>query len=849
MCTSFIKNSTELSHLTNLEILDLASCGFTDNIDEYSPTCSKLPDNFTFPSSLKQLNLSKCHLTNLLKSVSQLTNLEILNLSSNRFNTGLPDSIGSLKLLRKLTLSSCYLSALPESLSQLTNLELLNLSDNQFSTGLPDSIGNLKLLRELNLCSCFLTTLPESVSQLTNLEILNLRGNRFSTGLPDSIGDLKSLKELNLSRCRLTSFPESVSQLTNLEILNLSSNQFRTGLPDIIGNLKSLKMLNLLSCNLTALPESVSQLTNLEVLGLHRNQFSAGLPDGIGDLKSLRVLDFSSCRLTSLPESVSQLTNLEILDLHYNQFSTGLPDNIGNLKSLRKLNLSFCHLTSLLKSLGTLIKLEDLDLSNNQISDFLSFITQLVKLKSLNLESCELIDLPVGFRNFVHLKVLKMSRNRLTELPQSVCELSSLEELDLSHSNTLQSLHPKIVMMEHLDTLDVFNCNSLISPPAALFQSSRSNLETARQYYCDEARRAESRPLIVVASVIGCSGAGKTSLIKTLQSKTKQMVLTDSVDASTKVFSFEEVLLKNAAKTILRFIDMGGHDIYHPAYHLTFRKKCLVIVVVNMKQYQTLKSEFGEKEAVRRSYFDWLAHLYLSEPTLTSPKLVLTHKNEFSEKVFRDLKKSITSTFSALRNEILTEDSRTYARSLSANHAQNVDLPTFCVSDVFEVGHEQCYELEKLKDSLYEACSRYLEEPQKDWMAIATTISQLGGCFLDRAETFDKLRETYFLSQKQLEDVLEYMHDSGQVLWYKDLSPLSQIVFHKISIVTSLIKVFYDHQTIAKQESQEHSLIPCLNDVVQKFQSSGIINKSLLEDLIRSEIVSSSLRTSSTQFS
>ncbi|XP_067936783.1 caspase-3-like [Watersipora subatra] len=85
-----------------------------------------------------------------------------------------------------------------------------------------------------------------------------------------------------------------------------------------------------------------------------------------------------------------------------------------------------------------------------------------------------------------------MKGSRLSELPQSVCELSSLEKLDLSNSSTLQSLNPKIATMKHLNTLNVINCISLRFPPATLFQSSRSNLETARQYYRDEASRAKA---------------------------------------------------------------------------------------------------------------------------------------------------------------------------------------------------------------------------------------------------------------------------------------------------------------------------------------------------------------------
>ena len=78
-------------------------------------------------------------LTELPEWLGQLTQLQSLNLSSNRL-TALPEWLGQLTQLQTLYLSYNQLTALPEWLGQLTQLQSLDLSDNQL-TALPEWLG------------------------------------------------------------------------------------------------------------------------------------------------------------------------------------------------------------------------------------------------------------------------------------------------------------------------------------------------------------------------------------------------------------------------------------------------------------------------------------------------------------------------------------------------------------------------------------------------------------------------------------------------------------------------------------------------------------------------------------
>ncbi len=112
------------------------------------------------------------------------------------------------------------LTALPESLSQLTQLQSLNLSDNQLMA-LPEWLGQLLNLRKLSLYNTGLTVLPDWIGNFASLTRLSISCNDI-TKIPDSIGQLRNLQTLILGASGeggnpLGSFPDCVRQLKGLE--------------------------------------------------------------------------------------------------------------------------------------------------------------------------------------------------------------------------------------------------------------------------------------------------------------------------------------------------------------------------------------------------------------------------------------------------------------------------------------------------------------------------------------------------------------------------------------------------------------------------------------------------------
>ncbi|KAF2301705.1 hypothetical protein GH714_028729 [Hevea brasiliensis] len=166
-----------------------------EELDVSSNLLVSLPDSVGLLRNLKVLNVSGNKLmlslkvllfadasfNNLMSLPTNigygLVNLERLSIQLNKIRF-LPPSICEMKSLRYLDVHFNELHGLPLAIGRLTNLEVLNLSSN-FSdlTELPETIGDLTNLTELNLSNNQIRALPHTFGRLENLNKLNLDEN------------------------------------------------------------------------------------------------------------------------------------------------------------------------------------------------------------------------------------------------------------------------------------------------------------------------------------------------------------------------------------------------------------------------------------------------------------------------------------------------------------------------------------------------------------------------------------------------------------------------------------------------------------------------------------------------
>ena len=228
--------------------------------------------NLSFPASIGNLvNLQSIEISDgegviFPDEIGKLQQLEIFN-TANVVMDEFPAGLTNCKNLKELSLYGRNYTEIPEQISDLANLERLELLFLPTGCRIPDSIGQLTKLKYLSTYSVYyndldkevgITQLPESIGNCTELEELNLTGASI-TSLPKSITKLKKLTKLDLSQClNLKSLPADIGELTGLtqldmEIILPNIGQLST-LPDSIVNLTNLTEIKAGQQQLKSLP-------------------------------------------------------------------------------------------------------------------------------------------------------------------------------------------------------------------------------------------------------------------------------------------------------------------------------------------------------------------------------------------------------------------------------------------------------------------------------------------------------------------------------------------------------------------------------------------------------------------
>ncbi|XP_076926641.1 uncharacterized protein LOC143589897 [Bidens hawaiensis] len=164
-----------------------------------------------FPSNVNILDLSDNLLSGNILQTNKIIhpNLEIVNLSKNRF-TG----------------------SIPVLLCKAPRIQVLDLSKNKFSGRFPQCLGNLIILQVLDLSNINISGyVPSSLGFLKYLTSLHMHNNRFEGDIPVSLQNLTELVTLDLGNNLFTgTIPLWIGgKLSNLQVLNLeSTNKWQT---------------------------------------------------------------------------------------------------------------------------------------------------------------------------------------------------------------------------------------------------------------------------------------------------------------------------------------------------------------------------------------------------------------------------------------------------------------------------------------------------------------------------------------------------------------------------------------------------------------------------------------------
>eukprot|EP00897_Mesotaenium_endlicherianum_P004160 jgi/Mesen1/3772/ME000205S03033 len=121
--------------------------------------------------------------------VNNWQNVRHLHLTNNHF-TNFPAELGELPNLIHLLIDDNAISGqpIPPSVGNISTLQILKLSNNKFTGGMPPELGGLTSLRQLVLSNCSLAGDVPDLSSLVNLFVLDLSFNRLTGAFPPAIG-------------------------------------------------------------------------------------------------------------------------------------------------------------------------------------------------------------------------------------------------------------------------------------------------------------------------------------------------------------------------------------------------------------------------------------------------------------------------------------------------------------------------------------------------------------------------------------------------------------------------------------------------------------------------------------
>lgn len=224
--------------LLSLFVFVESSCNSTDhelvskafkNVSGFNISWFQPKDSNCSHPSITEVKLSSRNLSGIIawEYFKNMKHLRTVDLSSNSLEGHVPGYFWSMQSLRQVNLFKNKFGGSFPQLGNVSSIQVLNLSSNRFTNMVKFSAFiNLQVL---DLSHNNLSSLPSGLNNLTKLLSLNISSCKISANI-SAISSLNSLKYLDVSNNTLTgTFPSDFPSLNNLKFLNVSLNNF-TGL-------------------------------------------------------------------------------------------------------------------------------------------------------------------------------------------------------------------------------------------------------------------------------------------------------------------------------------------------------------------------------------------------------------------------------------------------------------------------------------------------------------------------------------------------------------------------------------------------------------------------------------------
>ncbi|XP_026234834.1 malignant fibrous histiocytoma-amplified sequence 1 homolog isoform X2 [Anabas testudineus] len=495
-------------------------------------------------------------------------------------------------------------------------------------------------------------------------------------------------------------------------------------------------------------------------------------------------------------------------------------------------------------SISRFTHLVELNLSRNMLIEFSNEMRHLDKLETLYMNQNNIRSIPEGiFPHLRSLKLVKLSTNRLAKLPSDINQCTSITYLDLS-KNCLQSIQP-LIGLPKLEELLVEK-NQLTELPSQLFQTDNCKLTvckaTGNPLRCPPEevcvggvmdiqsyfRQMEESPdthsaWTVKTMFLGSSMAGKSTLCRSLK-QGKPVVV--AVKDRTEGIEISQLYTEE-----VRFLlwDFAGQEEYYLTHHVFITPRALVILTVDLARYNIM-----EPQSFKDQVWFWINNIQLRVPD-SVVLLVGTHCDQCrDQEEVLEKKKNIeekVKTMLTNRRMVLKQRKRNLEEStdpaLFMDQVDELDCLLeykLKVLDLLPVDCTKTEDITKLKshiltciqsDSVFLCSDSILPKSYQEVEQAIYTLVALqdipGHGIISVEELSDLILNHVKLSKEKLHSILRfllrYLHRIGVIIWYEEVSALSDRVFIQPSFLISMFKTIVRHDLTQQLEEVSRDLL------------------------------------------
>ncbi len=340
---------------------------------------------------------------------------------------------------------------------------------------------------------------------------------------------------------------------------------------------------------------------------------------------------------------------------------------------------------------------------------------QLEQLTVLALSDLQLTSLPPDIAKLKNLIVLYLHQHQLTALPPELFQLTNLRELVL-WNNQITVLPPEICQLAELTALSLSG-NPVISPPPEVIEKG---IEAIRLHFAFQ--QCPTQPLNEVRLiVIGDRAAGKTSLVRQLLGGKFDEHEAATPGISTQVWR----TAADGRKIKVNVWDFGGSETMHAAHPLFFSRRGLYVLVLDRASDE------------RAEY--WLQHIKSFGGN--SPVLIVFNKQDES------LGFTVNHSFLQEKHHCIRGFFHTSCKT-------GVGLATFRERLLVELAKAETVAI------------RWTAP----WFAVKLRLAQLRRSYIGCKKYLAVCHEERINNEKTCELLLEFLHDLGAAVHFKDFA-------------------------------------------------------------------------------